>query len=220
MGWTRMISRLFAVLVFAAGTGYADLPSLLAPDSPRPAARLLFSSSDEFESAVTASLRDSYRLSGRLSPPPILEGSALEEGTPNAELGSHRRDLAGGGPFRVGDPTRAPHVLADRHSELDLCLYALLSLGLYRSAPWLRRLSLHSIPDWYHSGGPSQIGHSFAISPDGLSAAPILCLTQPEPTAATPDLRPQHRWGIAVSLWRQSQFTPTALAARGPPYLS
>ncbi len=116
--------------------------------------------------------------------------------------------------------TKPPQILTDRQNSLTLCLYALLGLGLCRSAPLVKRLHLGYLPDWYHSGGPSQIGHSFAISPDCLSVARVFWFIQPELTAATQDLLPQHRWRIVVSVWRQSQFAATTLTSRGPPPLS
>ncbi len=117
-------------------------------------------------------------------------------------------------------PAKPPEILTDRQNSLILCLYALLGLGLCRSAPLVKRLSFSCIPDWYHSGSPTQIGHSFVISPDCLNAAPIFCFIQPAPTAVAQDLLPQHRWRVVVSLWRQRQFTSTALVSRGPPSMS
>jgi hypothetical protein len=116
--------------------------------------------------------------------------------------------------------TRPAQILMDRQSSLTLCLYALLGLGLCRSAPFVKKLHFSCIPDWYHSGGPYQIGHSFAISPNCLPSAPVFCFVQPEPTAAIHDLLLQHRRGIVVSLWRESQFAPGVLDPRGPPFLS
>jgi hypothetical protein len=114
--------------------------------------------------------------------------------------------------------TRPAQILTDRQNSLTLCLYALLGLGLCRSAPFVKKLHLGCIPDWYHSGGPSQIGHSFAISPDCLTAAPVVCFIQP--AGETEDVAPAYFSGAIAALLRKSQFTPTALASRGPPYMS
>ena len=108
----------------------------------------------------------------------------------------------------------ALRIRSDGQSSLSLCLYALIGLGLCRSAPWARRLSLAGVPEWFHDGGPFQIGHSFAVSPDCRCAAPV-CFIQPDHTEQ--DHIPRYRRGMVVSLWRTSQFTPTALASRGPP---
>jgi hypothetical protein len=111
--------------------------------------------------------------------------------------------------------TKPARILTDRQNSLTLCLYALFGLGLCRSVPFFKRLHFCCVPDWYHTGGPSQIGHSFAISPDCLSLKPACrCRMQPDSTAATVS---QFRLEIVESLWRRSQFTPAVLASRGPP---
>jgi len=129
------------------------------------------------------------------------------------------RFLPQAGP-EAGQPseTKPAAILTDRQNSLTLCLYALLGLGLCRSAPLVKKVHFSGIPDWYHSGGPLQIGHSFAISPDCLASAPICCLVQPECGAETP--LAQYRRGAIVSRWRKSQFTPMVLAPRGPPFCS
>lgn len=105
-------------------------------------------------------------------------------------------------------------VLCDRQDSLGLCLYALLGLGLCKSAPWVKKLSLGVVPGWYHDGGPFQIGHSVAISPGCLYSA-LVCFVQPDVAAKT--LLPRYRREAIVSSWRESQITPTILASRGPP---
>ncbi len=111
--------------------------------------------------------------------------------------------------------TKPAQILTDRQNSLALCLYALLGLGLCRSAPFVKKLHVSCIPEWYHSGGPSQVGHSHAISPDCLCPAPVYCFVQAD--GATEDPTPQYRQKAIVSLWRKSQFTPAALASRAPP---
>jgi hypothetical protein len=115
---------------------------------------------------------------------------------------------------RAGE-TQPLRILSDGQSSFSLCLYALVGLGLCRSAPWVRKLSVGVIPDWYHGGGPWQVGHSMAISPD-CCPVPIYCLVQPDHTRE--DSPSRHSRGTIMSLWRNSQFTPTVLAPRGPPY--
>ncbi len=114
--------------------------------------------------------------------------------------------------------TKPAPILTDRQNSLTLCLYALLGLGLCRSAPLVKKFHFSCIPDWYHSGSPSQIGHSFAISPDCLTAAPAVCFLQP--LGETEDVAPQYSSGAIPALLRRSQFTPTTLASRGPPCMS
>jgi len=119
---------------------------------------------------------------------------------------------------RQTSPIQYPPTLTDGLSSFSLCLYALMGLGLVRSAPWVKRLSLGSIPEWYHDGGPFQIGHSHAVTANNLSLTAVCCFIQP--ACVVEDLIPQYRLGTVVSIWRESQFTFAVLASRGPPVLS
>jgi hypothetical protein len=111
-----------------------------------------------------------------------------------------------------------PQILTDETGSFSLCLYALLGLGLCRTAPWVKKLSFDFVPEWYHNGGPFQIGHSYAVAPESLCPVPACCFIQPVFTVE--DSTPQYRLGTVTSLWRKSQFTPTVLASRGPPNMS
>ncbi len=119
---------------------------------------------------------------------------------------------------KTGEPggTKPAQILTDRQDSLELCLYALLSLGLCRSSPVVRRLHLGGIPGWYHSGGPHQIGHSFAISADCLPSTPVFCFVQPD--SKTGDSPPRY-FSRAVAALLTAQFTRIPLASRGPPHL-
>jgi hypothetical protein len=116
----------------------------------------------------------------------------------------------------AGQTCEVPPVrpLTENQDSLSLCLWGLISAGVFRSVFSIRNLSLGFIPDWYHDGGPVQIGHSFAVGPD-LHLMPVYCFVQPDYTGE--DHLPQHYRGIIVSLWRMSQFVPAVLASRGPP---
>ena len=105
--------------------------------------------------------------------------------------------------------------LTDGSNSLRLCLSALISLGLCCSAQWVKRLSLGFVPEWYHEGGPFQIGHSHALMPGTLAPAQTCCFVQPFETED--DNLPRYFIKIAMSHWRKSQFTPNVLASRGPP---
>jgi hypothetical protein len=106
-------------------------------------------------------------------------------------------------------------VLSDGQNSFSLCLYALIGLGLCRSAPLVKKLSLGPIPDWYHNGGPFQMGHRYAIGPD-LCAAPVYCFVQPDHPVR--ECRPQYARGTIASPLRESQFTFPLRAPRGPPF--
>jgi hypothetical protein len=118
------------------------------------------------------------------------------------------------GEARAAKPVQ---VLADHQSSLSLCLYVLMGIGLCKTVPSVRKMSLGCIPDWYHDGGPSQVGHSHAVAPD-LCFAPVICFIQPE--SLTEDFTPKYDRGTIAFLLRESLFTPNLLASRGPPFVS
>lgn len=105
-------------------------------------------------------------------------------------------------------------ILSDRQDSFNLCLCTLLGLGLCKSAPWVKKLSVGIVPGWYYDGGPFQIGHSLAASPDCLNSV-LACFVQPDGGPKTPPL--QYRREVIVSLWRKSQFMPTVASSCGPP---
>ena len=110
------------------------------------------------------------------------------------------------------------HSLTDGHNSLEFCLSALISLGLCCSVHRVRRLSFGFVPGWYHEGGPFQIGHSFAVTPETLYPTPACCFIQ---TFCTADSHlPPYCLKTVISLWRKSQFTPAVIASRGPPAMS
>jgi hypothetical protein len=115
----------------------------------------------------------------------------------------------------LAEKTKAPQVLADNQSSLSLCLYVLMGIGLCKVVPSVRKLPLDCVPDWYHSGGPFQLGHRYALSPDCLTHTPVCCFIQPDCKGENP--MPQFRREMIVSLWRKSQCTPAIFACRGPP---
>lgn len=114
------------------------------------------------------------------------------------------------------DDTRPVSVLANDQGSVGLCLYALLGLGLCRSVPWVKKFSFGCVPDWYHHGGPVQIGHSYAMGPDCLCSATAVCFIQPDYT--TQGLLPRHYWRTVAPLSPKSLFTSDVLASRGPPF--
>ncbi len=110
--------------------------------------------------------------------------------------------------------------LTNGPDSLNLCLSALIGLGLCSSANFVKKLSFSFDPEWYHNGGPFQIGHSFAVTPESLCPAPAYCFIQPVPVCTVENSLPQYHLGTVTSLWRKSQFTPTVLVPRGPPNMS
>ncbi len=111
-----------------------------------------------------------------------------------------------------------PQILTDGPGSISLCLSALIGLGLCSSTHFVKRLSFSFIPEWYHNGGPFQIGHSYAVTPESLCPVPACCFVQP--VCAVEDSLLKYRLrNTVVSLWRKSQFTPAVIASRGPPNL-
>ena len=102
--------------------------------------------------------------------------------------------------------------------SLKLCLSALISLGLCCSAQWVKKLSLGFVPEWYHEGGPFQVGHSHALMPGTLCPAQDCCFVQP--FGAEDNNLPRYFLKTVISRRRKSQFTPNVIASRGPPELS
>jgi len=108
-----------------------------------------------------------------------------------------------------------PPALSGGPTSLGLCLYTLFGLGLCRSAPSVRRLFFGFVPEWYHQGGPSQIGHSFALAPDCLCSAPVHCFIQPD--CEPPKISPPRVAGAIASALKPARFTRDVLPTRGPP---
>lgn len=117
--------------------------------------------------------------------------------------------------FKQTSRTKPPQILTDQQSSLKLCLSALIGLGLCSSAHCLKKLHFGVIPEWYHHGGPYQIGHSLVVNPYTLHQTPIYCFLQQENKTDYPTQLSHSR--DIVSLWRESQFTPDVIASRGPP---
>jgi hypothetical protein len=117
----------------------------------------------------------------------------------------------------LDDPARPTYILDDRNDSFRLCLCALLSLGLCKAVPLVKRLSITFAPDWPACGGPFQIGHSLTLVPDYLGH-PVICFVQPQRLPER--LKPQDHRGILSPLLRKSQFALTILGARGPPLTS
>ncbi len=186
----RHISAIITVVLLAASTGQAGMTFMSGGDGECAVAMPSFVS---VESGCLGVSDLSGIAPGSLS---IVTDEAAEE----------------------ADAAQAAQITSDNQNSLHLCVYALLSMGLCRSAPYVKKFSLGIVPQWYHDGGPFQIGHSQAISPDCLDSAPVYCFIQPDVAANNP--MPKYRLGSVVSLWRTSQFTPTTLASRGPPYMS
>ncbi|HCO94495.1 MAG TPA: hypothetical protein DIU00_11180 [Phycisphaerales bacterium] len=126
-------------------------------------------------------------------------------------------------PATTADTGQTPEMqnirsFTDGPGSLALCIYALIGLGLCQAAPWVKKISFEFIPEWYHDGGPLQIGHSLAVTPETLYPVPACSFVQP--ACMVESHIPQYGQRTIVSLWRKSQFTPDEIASRGPPDMS
>ena len=120
----------------------------------------------------------------------------------------------------VGQTCQTPYAieLTGWPDSYSLCLYALMSLGLCSAPHWVRRLSLGLIPEWYHEGGPFQVGHSHAATPESLCSLQVCFFVPPDGLAE--DSLLQYHLGIFLSFRWKSQFTPDVITSRGPPFCS
>jgi hypothetical protein len=121
------------------------------------------------------------------------------------------------GAVGVGQTSKAPRTmeLTGGPDSSGICLYALMSLGLCSAPHWIKKLHFGHVPEWYHEGGPFQIGHSRAATPESLCSLKVCLLAPPQDRAENSLVRYCLR--TSLSLWRKSQFTPTVRASRGPP---
>lgn len=188
--WRKTVIAAVVVLAATAGV-YADL----TPTSPV--------QGGEYEQA---SLQPDD-LSNSLLGPSIVDLSML----PGAFLPATATDVT-----EASQAQPPVELIGSGQGSLDLCLYALAGLGLCRSGRWVKKISLGFVPEWYHDGGPYQVGHSHAIEPN-LCSSPAVCFVQPDHVAN--DSLPHSLTGTMASLWRRSEFTLAALATRGPPHL-
>ena len=189
----RLISGIICTLLFA-GFVRADMVSVYQPGAQRPQSQCM-------SNGIGVQQTNQFGLNEH----PIVDFN----------LGSVYFPIEVGDD--IGQSARVTHTidLTVRPSSVNLCLYALMSLALYSAPHWLKRLHLGHLPEWYHDGGPFQIGHSFAATPKSLCTLHVCCLLPPDEPVE--DFLPQYRRRTIISCWRTSQFTPEAIASRGPP---
>ncbi len=96
-------------------------------------------------------------------------------------------------------------------SSAALYLSALLSAGAWHLGRSAKNLHLSDLPDWYHTGAPSQIGHVVAFDRD-FTAPPLCCFEQP--AGERPFL---YRVERDLEPRRDAQCSLIIAAPRGPP---
>ena len=114
-------------------------------------------------------------------------------------------------PVELGDPPAAQPENPSAPSSLTLVLSGVLSLGAFQGVRSIKKLHLAALPEWYHTGGPAQVGHAtpFDLQFDAL----------PECAFQQPVEAPAPAWHILRERrtpLRCQTFVPLA-APRGPP---
>lgn len=190
------VFTVLALLLAAASATFADFAPLRSADAPEAAA-----SSHAAPAPTPAELT-------------WLVDAATRRlfDVPSAVAPSDAFDASWSGP-----PSREPKVetLPAAPSSFSLGLTALLGLGAYQATRSLRKLNLGSLPEWYHSGGPQQIGHA---TPYDLDGPPVAVCVLDTPAWST---------GLNVTVSRLADriLSPphrvlAVTAPRGPPQLS
>ncbi len=179
----------FLAGLFLVGSSYGDMIRMVPFDTGPAADQMPLCARGAFDSLVVSSLADLDWFAVRSVPPPRPGYDDCQEPNPS-------------------------HVLADRQGSAHLCLYALLGLGLFKSSPWVKKLSFGVISGWCPESGRWEIGQCSAVSPDCIFATSA-CFIQPDVEGE--GLRPVYRLGIVALLWRQCLFVSTLLVPRGPP---
>jgi hypothetical protein len=98
-------------------------------------------------------------------------------------------------------------------SSVALVLSALASFGVFHAGRSIRKIHLAGLPEWYHHGGPVQIGHVTVFDP--RFAAPALCKYE-SPVQHDPPPGWDRRWEREIDPDRLSEFLRLC-TPRGPP---
>ncbi len=178
---------------------------------------LIITSAVSAEMMSTPMLDNAHQQTAKVSEQTILQSNfsdtSFNSGLSDTDLWSFK--ITQEQDVTQSSQTQPQLVLENEQDSLSLCLSALMGLCLYSSLNYVRKLHFGFIPEWYHDGGPSQIGHSHVVMPHTLCPELVCCFIQPAWT--TEPLIPQYFQRVIVSLWRKSQFTPDVIASRGPP---
>ena len=96
----------------------------------------------------------------------------------------------------------------------SLFLSAMLSLGAWQLVRSARQFDFGVFPEWYHSGGPFQVGHAVAFDLD-FHALPLCFIASNAEQSGTPILR--YRVGREERAPRERRSYLRASAPRAPP---
>ena len=148
------------------------------------------------------------------------QASPTQAADPLADFGlgiARLRDVPLGELAADSNPPPAQDVkqLPPAPDSASLFLSALGTLGALQVGRAMRKGQWGLLPDWYHGGGPGQVGHAFATDLNPVVALPPCDLDRP--AGERPSFYSiQHDW---LPRWQPQRSLPTA-APRGPPLLS
>ena len=121
-------------------------------------------------------------------------------------------DCGTGGAGRVAETLTLP----PGPGSANLFLWALGGCGLWQAGRSARKLQLGALPEWYHAGGPAQIGYATPLDVEFSRAAmPLCCFDVP----AEIGNEASGRWGLGCepAYHLSARHFLLAAAPRGPP---
>ena len=167
--------------------------------------------------AATAARADigAFPVCTSASSPTTALAAASEQSSTLACLDSGVSDvLLPAGLAAAADPMSMPGRLPEGPASLSLVLAGLGSLGAWQLGRAARTAHFGHVPDWFHAGGPMQVGHTFVANPDCTAVLEICSFDHP-----AGEHRLLHRLRCDAPLIHQPQCILVTESPRGPPLL-
>ncbi|MCX5671542.1 MAG: hypothetical protein NTU94_09525 [Planctomycetota bacterium] len=115
----------------------------------------------------------------------------------------------------LASPEESADPLPPEPASLSLVLAGLGSLGAWQLGRAARTLHFGQVPEWFHTGGPVQIGHTYVANPDCSAVFEVCAFDQP--VGKHPIL---HRMRCEPPLIFQPECILVTESPRGPPFPS
>ncbi len=103
--------------------------------------------------------------------------------------------------------------------SLTVALSSLLTLGGWRLVRQARLVYLVCLPEWYHEGGPGQVGHAIPFDLNTRANVLPICWYQPDCLVVSSQPMAHYSRPERCAPWDSLYFIPTS-APRAPPSLS